>query len=132
MDLTVKLKVGLLICDDAKTTVEHSQGTYPDMFRKLFAEYPKLKLIPFDMRKFEEPDNLDELDGFISTGSSFSVYEDVDWIKHFESLVQRLYQHGSKFFGVCFDSRRHRGTLHLLKSLPRCFKRLGSVWHVSQ
>lgn len=95
------MDVGVLVCDHV---VDPSvAGEYPDMFRDLFARYaPEVRLRFYDLKEGEEPESLDEVDLWISGGSRSSVYEDLDHVKRLERLVRGFYEHGRKFFGICF------------------------------
>lgn len=72
------------------------------MFQNLFREYEEVELIPYDIREGQYPQDLKSLDGFISTGSSLSVYDEEEWISQFEDFLRELYKKKLKYFGVCF------------------------------
>lgn len=97
------MKIALLVCDDSMKTFPHNLGSYVDMFVRLFEniEY-KVELIPFDVRLNEYPRDLNIFNGFLTTGSSCSVYEDVVWINELKKFIQKLYENNFKYFGVCF------------------------------
>ena len=73
------------------------------MFISLFQKYtPSIRLFIFDIQKGKYPDNLNDFDGFLSTGSPDSVYNSAPWIKTFKNFTQELYLNGHKHVGICF------------------------------
>ncbi len=96
------MRLGLLICDESKSAIDHPCGSYLNMFQKLFSEFKEVELVGFDLCQGEYPMDPTEFDGFVSTGSSVSVYDDLEWIQRFEEFLRKLYQLEIKYFGVCF------------------------------
>jgi GMP synthase-like glutamine amidotransferase len=75
-------------------------GTYPDMFRRLLGEDA------YDWRVYaadegELPSNPGECDGYLITGSSAGVYEDLPWIAPAEDFL-RAAKGKAALVGVCF------------------------------
>ncbi len=56
----------------------------------------------FDAQHAEYPENIEEFDFFITTGSKSGAYEDQDWIKRLIQFVQLLDQKRKKLIGICF------------------------------
>jgi len=50
----------------------------------------------------EFPESATECDGWITTGSSKSVYDDIPWIQRFAGLTREIVAAGVPLFGVCF------------------------------
>lgn len=101
------MKIALLQCDDSNQSFEHKGGDYPQMFKALFESVKneisiKIEVVSFDVRKGEYPKDLSEFSGYLTTGSSHSVYDDLPWLQNLKQFVFRLYEEGHKFFGVCF------------------------------
>lgn len=91
------MKIALLVCDHVPADLQPEHGTYPEMFNHLFR-------LPMDVfyvcdGNFPEPE---KYDAFICSGSRFSVYDDIPWIKQLQELTQQVYHSGKKFIGVCF------------------------------
>lgn len=104
------MDIGVLIADHV--TDPSVAGSYPDMFRALFARHaPEVTLRFYDVKAGEEPASLDEVDLWISGGSRSSVYEDLDHVHRFERIVRGLYEHEHRFFGICFG---HQMIAHAL------------------
>lgn len=96
------LRLGLLVCDHVLEPLREVAGDYPDMFRRLFVDHPAVELVGYDLTADVIPDNLDECDGWITTGSRWSVYDDEPWIHRFADLVRAIQQGRHPFVGVCF------------------------------
>lgn len=98
------MRLGLLVCDHVRPEFLPVAGDYEEMFKELFAGND-VELTPFDLTTFDYPQRLDEFDGFISTGSRASVYEEEPWIQGFAELVRRLHDEGRRFVGICFGQQ---------------------------
>jgi GMP synthase (glutamine-hydrolysing) len=97
------VKIGLLQCDHVAPENRSEFGDYSDFFSTLFHPYsPNIILEIFDVQKDEYPHNPDQYTGFVCTGSSHSVWEDLPWINHLKQFVRDLYHNGNKFIGICF------------------------------
>ncbi|MEM6804535.1 MAG: amidotransferase [Bacteroidota bacterium] len=92
-------KIGLLVCDHVLDKYLHINGSYPQMFAKLL---PELELIPYFVLDSEFPEELHACDGYLATGSKYSVYEDIDWIKQLKTLVAQIDGAKIPYLGVCF------------------------------
>jgi GMP synthase-like glutamine amidotransferase len=92
-------KIGLLVCDHVLDQYVSINGTYPEMFAKLL---PDLNLVNYYVCDNEFPDSLDDCEGYIATGSKYSVYDEIPWIIRLKSFISELDQARKKFVGVCF------------------------------
>lgn len=89
--------LGLLQCDHVADDLLHIDGDYDDMFRRwLPAEW---RIFDLPAGDFPAPD---DCNGWVTTGSRLSVYDDVPWIHQFAALVRDIHQQRRPFFGVCF------------------------------
>ena len=75
-------------------------GTYPDMFRRLLGENA------YDWRTYaadegELPGSPTECDGYLITGASAGVYDDLPWIARAEDFL-RAARGKAALVGVCF------------------------------
>jgi len=96
------VKVGLLLCDHVRPGFQVVAGDYSEFFERLL---PSQELVVFDLPAGEFPQDLDSCDGWITSGSRHSVYEDVDWIARFAGLVRTLHDQGRQLVGVCFGAQ---------------------------
>ena len=95
------MKVGILITDAVRDELIGQYGDYPDMFENLLLGADKsLDIVRFDVQQ-AVPDVVD-CDGYIITGSRYSVYDDLPWIRHLVDFVRDALSAGKKIVGVCF------------------------------
>jgi GMP synthase-like glutamine amidotransferase len=93
------MKIGLLECDHIAPQYHLIAKDYSDMFQ---AFLPTVTFKLFDVCNGEFPESIDECDGWMCTGSKYSVYDEIDWITKLKSFVRDLYDNQRKFVGVCF------------------------------
>jgi GMP synthase-like glutamine amidotransferase len=91
--------IGLLVCDHARSELNHPDGSYPEMFRRI--------LPGFEFRDYYVCDNdfpaaPDACDGWLISGSRLSVYDDVDWITRLKAFTREIAASGKPCIGVCF------------------------------
>lgn len=97
------MQIGLLQCDDVRPELQVTHRNYDQMFNALLNKVnPGIQLRFYRVIDGEYPADPDECDGYIISGSRYSVYEDLPWIKRFEAFVQHLYQQGKPTVGICF------------------------------
>lgn len=97
------MKIGILKTDAVRDEWVDTFGEYPDMFMSLLGSRdPDLEFLVFDVRQGEFPDDIDQLDGYLMTGSRHSVYEDLPWIEPLMNFVRELDSRGKKLVGICF------------------------------
>ena len=97
------MKVGILNTDTLKTEFDTKYGQYPAMFSKvlLHAE-PKIEIYSYEVQTGEYPDELNECDAYLITGSKVSAYDDLPWIVELKNFIRILHQHQKKLVGICF------------------------------
>jgi GMP synthase-like glutamine amidotransferase len=106
------MQIGLLQCDHVSEQFRHVSPDYPEVFRALFATHaPQIELRVYDVCHGELPAQVDECAGYITTGSRYSVYDDVDWIHQLADFVRRVHQANQKYVGICFG---HQMLAHAL------------------
>ncbi len=106
------MKIALLQCDSVSPEFIHIAGDYPGMYTRLLEKVdPGVELEVFDVREDKYPDLKGSFDGYLSTGSRQSVYDDIPWIKNYAGFIRELYQTGKKFAGICFG---HQMIAHAL------------------
>lgn len=93
------MTVGLLECDHVLDKFWHLAGDYYQMFTALL---PTVEMVPFDVCNGQFPDSVEDCDAYLCTGSRYSVYDDVVWIKELQRLVRELYARERSYVGVCF------------------------------
>jgi GMP synthase-like glutamine amidotransferase len=97
------MKIGLLECDHVRDELRHIAGGYREMFDDLFRRHaPQIRLAYFDVRNGQFPASADACDGYLTTGSRFSAYDDEQWIRELKGFVRRLAERDKPFVGICF------------------------------
>jgi len=96
-----KMKIGILLTGHITGDLGEKYGTYADMFMELLGHED------FDYQVFPVlegifPDNINQCDGWIITGSKHGVYEQHDWIPPLEDLIRNLKAANKPTLGICF------------------------------
>ena len=109
---TDTFKLGILKTDDVRPEWVDEFGEYPDMFASLLRGVnPSLEIRVYEVQLGEYPQDIDEVDGYLMTGSKSSVYEDKPWIHQLADFVRQLDQANKKLVGICFG---HQMIAHAL------------------
>lgn len=95
------VRVGLLICDHVNPELREISGDYPAMFRELL-EPLGVDLVDYEVVSGGLPASPGECEGWITTGSRCSVYDDEAWIRDLEAFVIRVVEANAPFAGICF------------------------------
>ena len=98
------MNLALLQCDHVLPALQPEHGDYPQMFtRFLKTEHHDVNLTFFDVTKMEYPKfDSPPFDAYVITGSSFSAYEDLEWIHVLKQYVRALCRQKQKTVGICF------------------------------
>lgn len=97
------MKLGILKTDAVRPEWVPDFGEYPDMFIRLLGSLdPSLEFVVYDVEQGEYPDDIDEVDAYLITGSKSSVYDDKPWIHRLIAFVRELNQRKKKLVGICF------------------------------
>lgn len=95
--------IGILKCDTAHPDTIEKIGDYDIIFHNfLKLYYPSVMIKSYDVVNLEYPENIDEVDGYIITGSRYSVYDKFLWIDRLKVFIQKLNYHQKKMVGICF------------------------------
>lgn len=98
------MKVGILKADSVLEQFQPVHGDYPEMFVKRLSENAEtpLSFQTYDVEHGEYPEDIDECDGYVITGSKKSVYDDEPWIAQLQAFVVTLDAHRKPLLGICF------------------------------
>lgn len=97
------MKIGILQCDDVLDSLQPEFGNYPQMFRELMLRVdPGLEFAVYDARTGGLPDDIDDCDAYITTGSRHGVLDGLEWVDDLETFIRRLDTAKKKFVGICF------------------------------
>ena len=97
------MKIGILLTDHVMDELKAEHGDMDDFYKYIFNRVdPTIKLKIFDVVEGIYPTNIDNCEGYLITGSRFSVYEKIDWIIKLKEFVIELDQLKKPLIGVCF------------------------------
>ncbi|WP_035517532.1 glutamine amidotransferase-related protein [Pseudohaliea rubra] len=97
------MKLGILRTDTVRPEWAANYGEYPDMFKALLGALdPSLAFATWHVEAGEFPAGVDEADGWLITGSKFSVYEDRPWIHRLLAFIRELHTARKPLVGICF------------------------------
>ena len=104
------IKIGILRADDIPAELEKDFDQYPQMVEDLIAaanqargaEAKALEFKVYRANREEYPSHINEVDGYIITGSKSSVYDSDPWIAKLKSFVEVLHSSKKKTVGICF------------------------------
>lgn len=93
--------IGILQTGEAPDALRGESGDYPAMFERLLAGHG------FTFRTWraldnEIPDDPNEADGWLITGSRFGAYEDHPFIKPLEAFIRKVHDAKVPMVGICF------------------------------
>lgn len=97
------MRLGILQCGSVPADLQPEFGDYPDMSRALLrAVDPSLEFRSYNLTADVFPDTLDECDGWLFTGSKWSVYDAESWIGRAADLARALHEARRPTVGICF------------------------------
>jgi len=97
------MRIGLLQTGDAPEELHYTLGNYNDMFVRLLTGEPHdFEFSLYRILDHEFPDNIDECDGWLITGSRFSAYDTQAWIPALRTLIQQIVASKKPLIGICF------------------------------
>ena len=106
------LSIGILKTDTVRESLSPEFGEYPDMFIRLLKETDdELNFVTYDVEHQEYPNNINEVDAYLITGSKYSVYDNEPWIIALTEFVRELHREHKKLIGICFG---HQMVAHAL------------------
>ena len=94
-------RVGLLVCGHVDPRAQAVAGDYPALFAALFAPHDVV-LVPFAADEGDLPLSLSDCDGWITSPSRSSAYDDQPWVHGMVEVVRRLVEEERPFAGICF------------------------------
>jgi len=97
------MKAAILQCDNVLEKFQARFGDYPKMVEQMFDGFdPSLSFDTYDCRHGQFPEEINQYDFYLTTGSKASVYEDSTWIQQLITFIQQLDKNKKKLIGICF------------------------------
>ena len=111
------MRIGILETGKPDPDVINKFGSYAEMFQRLFlAVDDQLQFNVYQVTEGQYPENVDECDAYLITGSKFSVYDAEPWIIELQDYVISLHGRRKKLIGICFG---HQIIAHALGGLAQ-------------
>lgn len=111
------MRIGILETGKPDPDVISKYGSYAEMFQRLFlAVDDQLQFNVYQVTEGQYPENVDECDAYLITGSKFSVYDAESWIIELQDYVISLHGRRKKLIGICFG---HQIIAHALGGLAQ-------------
>jgi GMP synthase-like glutamine amidotransferase len=95
------VRIGLLLCDHLDPDVVERVGDYTELYPAAFGPVG-IELEVYEVTRGEFPGRLDGCDGWITSGSRRSCYEDEPWIERLGVVARELHQERRPHVGICF------------------------------
>jgi GMP synthase-like glutamine amidotransferase len=110
------MKIGILKADKVLDQFAPEFGQYPGMIEKVMSlaffnvhkevrsdpQPEPLVCVTYDVECQEYPQNIEECDAYVITGSKKSVYDDEPWIHRLRDFVFELDKTKTPTIGICF------------------------------
>ncbi len=96
-----KKRFAVLKAGTANPLARKRLGDCDEMFINLLSE-PGATWEVYDVEHGVFPEDVSGHDGFVITGSRYSVYDDKPWIRELLELVREIHRRDIRLLGVCF------------------------------
>jgi GMP synthase (glutamine-hydrolysing) len=95
------MKIGILQTGWPPEELIEKHGTYAQAFERLLSGRG-FEFEAWACLEGELPDNINQADGWLITGSKYGAYEDLPWIKPLEEFLRKAYSAEIPIVGICF------------------------------
>lgn len=95
------MKIGILQTGHLPPELNEKHGPYLNMFSKLLDGHG-FTFTNYAVVDNEFPNSVEEMDGWLITGSRNGVYEDLEWIPTLEEFIRKAYGADIPTIGICF------------------------------
>ncbi len=97
------MKIGILETDPLTKELTDVLGSYPERFKTCFLKVdPDLTFKTYHCTELNFPEDTNECDAYLITGSRHGTYDDLDWITELKKLIVKISDNKKKLIGVCF------------------------------
>lgn len=97
------MKIGILQTGDAPEELLQQHGNYNTMFERLLEPtHAGFEFLVYRVVDGRIPDDVTDCDGWLITGSKFSVYGKQPWIPALKTFIQKIASARIPLVGICF------------------------------
>ena len=97
------MKIGILEADRLSEALRSRYGSYGDMFQNLLHSVDERLALPrYQVTASDYPEDIDDCDAYLITGSNAGIYDDEPWIGRLHDYVIALAGRRKKLVGICF------------------------------
>ena len=96
--------LGILQCGEVSSEFQQEFGDYPAMIKNMLTDMmpDDTSFVTYRIPDGEIPNEVDECDAYITTGSRFGVNDGFEWIDKLSDFILQLNQAKKKLVGICF------------------------------
>lgn len=106
------MKLGVLLCDHVNPLLQEEFGDYKEMFSLWLTQYDNsLELHCYYVVDGIFPNNIEDCDAYMASGSKASVNDDLPWINALERFIWQLFVARKPLVGLCFGHQLIAKTL---------------------
>ena len=97
------MRIGILETDKLDADLIARFGSYAEMFKVLLSSIDNgLSFKVYQVIDNAYPEQIDECDAYLITGSKYSAYDNDGWIRKLETYIVSLHELRKKLIGICF------------------------------
>jgi GMP synthase-like glutamine amidotransferase len=96
------MKIGIIVCDKVAPALAAEFGEFADMISASLNPYGQFEYRLFDAITQDLPNNQDDCQGYIITGSTHDAYVDKPWINHLADWIRQIDEQRKPLIGICF------------------------------
>lgn len=97
------MKIGILETGRLPDELSRKHGDYPAMFERLLRSAdPEIEFAVYHVTEEQLPQDIDECDAWLVTGSRHGVYDTLPWIEPLKRFLKNAYDSDIPVVGICF------------------------------
>ncbi|MHA2940422.1 glutamine amidotransferase-related protein [Vibrio sp. RC27] len=96
------MKIGIIVTGLVSPALKAGNGEYADMIMATLSPHGDFDYAIYSALERMLPDDIDQCEGYIITGSVHDSYADELWINELASWIRRCDQQGKPLVGICF------------------------------
>jgi GMP synthase-like glutamine amidotransferase len=96
------MKIGIIVCDTVDPILSAEFGEFSDMIMATLSPHGSFEYVEFDAVAGELPQDDDDCQGYIITGSTHDAYADKPWIHQLGQWIRHCDEQRKPLAGICF------------------------------